>query len=83
MNPINLHVSFVDGTELDALASAPDYIAFESKFDKSVQAFATDTRLTYMVFLAWSFANRTGKTKLDFDAWVNTVADIEVSDPKA
>jgi hypothetical protein len=84
MNPITLKISFADGSTVDAVAGAADFIAFESKFDKSVQSFTTDVRLTYLFFLAWHSLKRVGQTKKDFDQWVEDVAGIEgVDDPKA
>lgn len=83
MNPISLQITFNDGTKVDALASATDFIAFETKYDKSIQSFATDARITYMFFLAWNALKRTKKTDLDFEDWVDTVQNLEVADPKA
>ena len=83
MNPITLHITFVDGTKETAVATAPDFVAFESKFDKSIQAMGQDVRLTYMFFLAWNSLRRAGKTSVEFEAWLDTVTNIEVDDPKA
>lgn len=83
MNPITLHIVYSDGSKVTTTANAPDFVAFESKYDKSVQSFATDVRLTYMFFLAWHSLKRTAKTDVDFDAWLETISDIAVDDPKA
>ena len=83
MNPITINLTFADGTTATAVASAPDFVAFETRFDKSVQTFANDVRLTYMFFLAWHALKRTKVTDLEFEAWLETVADIQVADPKA
>lgn len=83
MNPINLHITFADGSSVDVSAGAPDFVAFEAKFDTSVQSFANDPRVTYMFFLAWNALKRTNRTGLEFDAWVETVENLEVADPKA
>lgn len=83
MNPITLHITLADGTKVTAVATAPDFVAFESHFDKSIQSLGSDVRLTYMFFLAWSSLHRTKKTDAGFDAWLETVSDIEVDDPKA
>lgn len=83
MNPITLTVEYADGNKAKAVASAPDFVAFEAKFDKSVQSFANDVRLTYLFFLAWNSLSRRKETELDFDAWMETVSGIEVDDPKA
>ena len=83
MNPITLHIEYSDGSKAEAVAAAPDFVAFEAKFDKSVQSFSTDVRLTYLFFLAWNSLKRRKETALDFEAWVETVSGIEVNDPKA
>jgi hypothetical protein len=62
--------------------TAADYIKFESHFDKSIATLGDDVRLTYMFFLAWSAAKRTGKTELDFDAWAEIVDMVGESEPK-
>lgn len=82
MNPINLHLTLADGSTVDTMVSAPDFVAFETKFDKSIQSFSTDVRITYLFFLAWNSLKRTGKTDLDFDAWVETAANVEVVEQK-
>lgn len=83
MQPINLQISFVDGTSLEVSTTAADYIKFETHFDKSIATLGDDVRLTYMFFLAWSAAKRTGKTELDFEAWSETVSMVGETDPKA
>lgn len=82
MQPINLQISFVDGTSSEVSTTAADYIKFETHFDKSIAALGSDVRLTYMFFLAWSAAKRTGKTELDFEPWSETVAMVGETEPK-
>lgn len=83
MNPITLHITYLDGSTADASASAPDFVAFERKFELSVQTFSKDVRLEYLLFLAWNALNRRKETKLDFDEWIETVDNVGVDDPKA
>ena len=83
MQPLNLQISFVDGTSSEVSTSAADYIKFETHFDKSIATLGNDVRLTYMFFLAWAAAKRTGVTDLEFEAWSETVAMVGESDPKA
>lgn len=82
MQPINLQIQFIDGTSLDVSTTAADYIKFESHFDKSIATLGTDTRLTYMFFLAWAAAKRSGKTELEFDAWSEAVSMVGDTEPK-
>lgn len=83
MNPITLLITLADGNKLTAVAVAPDFVAFEAKFDKSIQVLGQDVRLTYMFFLAWHALHRTKQIGQDFEAWLELVSDIEVQDPKA
>jgi len=73
MQPLNLQIQFIDGTTQDVSTTAADYIKFESHFDKSIATLGDDVRLTYMFFLAWSAAKRTGQTELYFEAWAGKV----------
>lgn len=83
MNPINLQIQYVDGSVAEASTTAADYIAFETKFDKSIATLGSDVRLTYMFFLAWACLNRTKATELSFEDWSATVAMVgESSSPK-
>ena len=82
MQPLNLQIQFTDGTTQDVSTTAADYIKFESHFDKSIATLGDDVRLTYMFFLAWSAAKRTGQTELDFDAWAEIVDMVGESEPK-
>ena len=82
MQPLNLQIQFIDGKTQDVSTTAADYIKFETHFDKSIAALGNDTRLTYMFFLAWSAAKRTGKTELDFEAWADTISMVGESEPK-
>lgn len=82
MNPIDLHITFIDGTEKDVSAVAADLIAFEAKFDMSVARLEKDVRLTHMFFLAWHVLKRTGETKDDFEKWVELVASVGEAEQK-
>ena len=81
---INLRVEFTEGEPKDVICSAPDLVAFEDKFDRSVAKLEAEFRLTDLLFLAWHAENRKKQTKKDFDAWLEDVESIGVSetDPK-
>jgi hypothetical protein len=76
MNPINLRVVYLDGSETEVTAIAADLIAFESKFDLSVARLEAEIRLTHLFFLAWHVQKRTGQTKDEFDKWVESVSIV-------
>jgi hypothetical protein len=76
MNPINLHITYIDETTAECSAIAADLIAFESRFDLSVARLSSEIRLTHMFFLAWHAVKRTGKTTDEFEKWVESVAMV-------
>jgi hypothetical protein len=82
MNPINLLIKFVDGSSREVTAIVSDLMAFEDKFDKSVADFAKGVRLSWLVFIAWKAETRTKATALEFDAYAETIAGVEVPDVK-
>ena len=78
---INLRVEFEGIKEpKEITCSASDLVAFESKFEISVTNFGDDMKLTYLLFLAWHSEFRRKATTLEFDPWVETVANIGASD---
>ncbi len=82
MNPIDLTVVYLDGTEESVSAVAADLIAFESHFDLSIARLEKDLRLTHLVYMAWHVLKRTGKTNADFDAWSNTISSVGQAEGK-
>ena len=82
MNPINLLITFVDGTSRGVTAIVSDLMAFEDKFDKSVSDFAKGVRLSWLVFIAWKAETRTKATSLEFDAYADTISAVEVPEVK-
>ena len=82
MNPINLQVTYIDGTSAECSAMAADLVAFEARFDLSVARLEKEVRLTHMFFLAWHALKRTGQTADDFDKWVESVSMVSEGEPK-
>jgi len=80
MMKIMLGVQYVDGSGAEVTASVPDFVAFERKYDKPISAFSTDVRIEYMAFIAWHALNRTNETKLDFDGWLETLAELRIGE---
>lgn len=80
MMRISLKVEYVDGTGAAVIAAAPDLIAFERKYDKPMAVFATEARVEWLLFLAWTSLKRSGKVSEDFDPWTERVATIVFGD---
>jgi hypothetical protein len=74
MNPIDLRILFLDGSEEVVTALAVDLIGFEAKFDMSVARLEKDVRLTHLFFLAWHVLKRQGKTTDEFEKWAELVS---------
>ena len=82
MNPINLLITFTDGTSREVTAIVSDLMAFEERYDTSVASFASGVRLSWLVFIAWKAETRTKATALEFDAYADTIAGVEVPEVK-
>lgn len=82
MNPIELKVTFLDGTEESVSCIAADLVAFESKFDISVARLEADVRITHLFFLAWHASKRTGKTSDEFEKWIESVSVVNEASAK-
>lgn len=74
---MTLTVTYLDGSAATVNTTAADLVKFEEKFDRSVAKLETELRLTDLCFLAWHALKRTGKTSLDFDAWLNQLELVE------
>jgi hypothetical protein len=79
---INLEITFADGTKKAVNAIAADLVAFESKFDLSIARLEQNVKLTHLLFLAWHCEFRTKATQLEFEAWLDIVESIQVSNSK-
>ena len=77
---VALQIEYADGSAVDVAATAADLMAFETQYDKPFTVFADSLRLTYLMWLAWHVVKREGKTSLDFDPWVDTVAIVRIGD---
>lgn len=82
MNPIDLTVVYLDGTEETVSAVAADLIAFESHFDLSIARLDKELRLTHLLYMAWHVLKRTGKTSEEFEAWTNKVGGVAQAEGK-
>jgi len=82
MNPIELEITYLDGTSVTVSTIAADLVAFETKFNIAVSRLQDDPRVTYMFFLAWHALKRSGGTKEEFDKWVNNVSGVGQAEVK-
>jgi hypothetical protein len=81
---LNLQVTFDNGTSKEVVCNAADLVAFEDKYNVSIAALGSETKLGYLLFLAWHSEKRTGGTKDSYETWLDSVASVGDSgnDPK-
>lgn len=70
---ISLRIDFADGTTKDVVCSAPDFVAFEDRFNLSITRLDKEMKFTHLLFLGWTASRRQKLTSLDFEPWVETV----------
>jgi hypothetical protein len=76
---MNMAVTYNDGTGADVLVSAPDLVAFEREFDRSVARFESEIKFTDICWLAWHKLSRDKKAG-PFDEWLDTLDSVTIED---
>jgi len=76
---MTMAVTYTDGSGADVVVSAPDLVAFEREFDRSVARFESEVKLTDICWLAWHRLHRDKKAGT-FDEWLETLEAVEISD---
>jgi hypothetical protein len=79
MNQIILTINFTDGTSYEIKTSAGDIVKWEAHFDLGIDKLE---KVTHLLYLAWLAVVRLKKTSDTFDGWIDSVANVEVADPK-
>jgi hypothetical protein len=82
---INLRIKYAaDEKDREITCTASDLVAFEEKYNRSVAKLQAEFKLTDLMFLAWRSETRTKQVQKDFEAWLDDVETVEVSntDPK-
>ena len=69
LTPITFQVSDEDGSR-DVVVSAPDFVAYEAKFNQPVIKAMSDLSITAYLFLIWNAMHRQKLTDLSFDDWL-------------
>jgi hypothetical protein len=72
---MNAKVEYADGSGVDIIISAPDFVAFETKYDRSVAKFATEIKFTDICWLAWHRLNRDKKVG-NFEDWLEGIDGV-------
>jgi hypothetical protein len=79
MNQLSLRIELTDGTVIDVLSSASDLVKWEAYFNIGIDKLE---KVTHLLYLAWLAVLRLKKTTQEFDVWIDSVAKVEVADPK-
>jgi hypothetical protein len=74
---MNLEVTYNDTSATDVTVSVADFVAFESRFDRSVAKFGEEFKLTDMCWLAWHRIAKSDKKAGEFDDWLENVDSVE------
>lgn len=77
---LNLQLTYQDGTTKDVTTTTADMVAFEDKFNVSIAKLGAETRISWLLFLAWHAEKRTGATKDSYEKWLESVENIGGSD---
>lgn len=82
MLTFSLGVDYADGSGVETVASIPDFIAFERKYDKpGAQALMGQDgqpRIEWLLFMAWHSIQRTNDKTPDFDTWCESVTGVRL-----
>lgn len=83
---LGFEVTYADGNTEKVVCGAPDFIAFENKFEVSITKLKDDQRFGWLAFLVWNALRRSKKTDKTFEDWCDTIEVIagdDDTDPKS
>lgn len=78
---LTLRALHIDQTEKIVDIKQIDFVKFEAHFGTSWNNATKDLSNTQLLWLAWTNQVRTNQTALEFEAWVETVQDLEFAAP--
>ena len=74
-------IEFLDGTKSEIRILPYDMICYERASKKPFASKDGEFFFEAVFMLAWLAATREGKTTMPFDAWMQTVATVDMVDP--
>lgn len=80
---MQLEVELEDGNKLDVTINMADMVKFEANFDISIAKLGQEMKISHLLWLAWSSLTRQKQITAPFETWVEDVAMVGASDPKA
>ena len=76
MMQLKMSVEYLNGETVDVTTIPFDLVVFERHYDKATSALATESRIEWLMFLAYSALKRRDGVKESFDEWSLTVASV-------
>ena len=73
--PITFAVKLDDGSGVDVTAAAPDYAAYEDRFDRSAPL--SLDRYSFYMFIIWHAMHRQKLTELSYEEWMETAPTFD------
>jgi hypothetical protein len=73
MFEVKLTTYYKDDREVDTVATAEHFVAFEEHFDQPVLDALKVGKVTYLYYLAWLSSS----TAVEFKEWIATVRDVD------
>jgi hypothetical protein len=73
MARVKLKVAYVDGREIEILASPRAQVMTERQFG----GFADTTKVDASYYLAWASLNTSGQESADYETWLNLITEVD------
>lgn len=80
---LTIEIKLESGESLTAVVIPADIIAWENypkRNSRKMSELSAGIALGDLAFLAWASLKRKQSVSLDFDSWINEIAEIEVTD---
>lgn len=73
---LNYKVTYEDGSTMSVKIGMVDFVALESKTNKSIQEYFNNWNVSDTCFLVWNSLSRKDKKTAEFMDWVENVDEI-------
>lgn len=77
LQPVTFSVTNADGSGVAVTASAPDYVEYEMRFNRSILQGMSDGLWSVYMFVVWHAMYRQSLTTLNWDEWLATSPTFE------
>lgn len=77
LQPVTFTVTTDDGSGVNVTASAPDYVAYEQTFNKSILEGMQHGLWSVYMYVIWHAMFRQGLTQMSWDEWLDSSPSFE------